>query len=97
MADLPKWARTEEGEEGGGTLGDKLVDKPEDEEGEDKPPTLDEPDEGGLPMRTEESALASRALCFFRMLAIITVILALVVIGTNCYIIYKRFEELKGK
>lgn len=97
MSDLPKWARTDEVEAGSaGDLGDKLVDEAV---GEDSKPAVPAPEPEAAPSHdeAEESGLASRALCFFRMLAILTVVLALVVIGTNCYIIYDKFEELKGE
>lgn len=97
MADLPKWARTEEAAGGGGELGDKLVDE---ETGEDKPDApVPAAEEGSVHSEHQEmdSGLASRALCFFRTLSILTGLLALVVIGTNGYIIYDRFGDLKGE
>ena len=95
MSDLPKWAQGEGDEAAAGDLEDKLVD----ESGESKPtpsadPASDAEDARPAP---QESPLASRALCFFRCLSVLTVILALVVIGTNCYIIYKRYNEIKGE
>lgn len=95
MADLPKWATNEEAAAAGeGDLADKLVDEAVGG-GEDKP---DVP-EDGVPEHAPppESGLASRALCFFRFLAVLTVLLALAVIGTNCYIIYDKFKDLKGE
>lgn len=97
MSDLPKWAQGDDGEgASGGDLEDKLVD----ESGQSKPTPAPAPesDSGGdaPPAAPQESPLASRALCFFRFLCVITVVLALVVIGTNCYIIYKRYDEIKG-
>lgn len=95
MADLPKWATNEEAAATGeGDLADKLVDEAVGG-GEDKP---DIPEDAGPEHAPPpESGLASRALCFFRFLAVLTVLLALAVIGTNCYIIYDKFKELKGE
>eukprot|EP00904_Undaria_pinnatifida_P011989 jgi/Undpi1/7920/HiC_scaffold_24.g10392.m1 len=98
MSDLPKWAQGDDGEgASGGDLEDKLVD----ESGQSKPTPAPAPesDSGGdaPPAAPQESPLASRALCFFRFLCVITVVLALVVIGTNCYIIYKRYDEIKAR
>lgn len=95
MSDLPKWAQGEGDEAAAGNLEDKLVD----ESGETKPTPAPAPesDHGDAPQAPQESPLASRALCFFRFLSVLTVILALVVIGTNCYIIYKRYDEIKGE
>lgn len=45
----------------------------------------------------EDSSVWSRTLCFFRFLSVLTVLLALVVIGTNCYIIYERADDIKGE
>lgn len=96
MSDLPKWAQDGEDASAGGDLGDKLVD----ESGGSKPsspaPAAPASDAGSHHER-QESGLASRALCLFRFLAVLTVLLALVVIGTNCYIIYDRGGELKGE
>lgn len=100
MSDLPKWAQgdgegTSGGSTGGGGLEDKLVDE---EAGAPAaapaaaPPASDPANE-----TVEDSGLASRALCFFKFLAILTVLLALVVIGTNCYIIYKQADKIKGE
>lgn len=97
MSDLPKWARTDEGEgAGAGDLGDKLVDEAG---GEETKPAVPIPEADVAPSHhePEDSGLASRTLCFFRMLAILTVLLALVVIGTNCYIIYDKFNSLKAR
>lgn len=98
MADLPKWARTDDVEGAGGDLGDKLV---EQSESDAKPPPPDEAadrvhDEEDVRV-IEESPLASRALCLFRTLVVVTIILALAVIAANCYIIYERFDELMGE
>lgn len=97
MSDLPKWAQGEEEAAASGDLADKLVDeaagvKPDE-------PEVNEPSEAGSedPSPREDSGLASRALCFFRFLAVLTVVLALVVIGTNCYIIYKQADDIKGE
>ena len=89
MSDLPKWAQGE----GDAAAADDLEDKLVDESGESKPtpPAGSDSDAGDAPPPApQESPLASRTLCFFRFLSVLTVILALVVIGTNCYIIYKR-------
>lgn len=95
MSDLPKWAQGEGDETATGNLEDKLVD----ESGESKPAPAPAPESDAEDARPapQESPLASRALCFFRCLSVLTVILALVVIGTNCYIIYKRYDEIKAR
>lgn len=96
MSDLPGWAKGE-GEQAApsGDLADKLVDeaagvKPEESADAAAAAEVEEPP-------PEDSGLASRALCFFRFLAVLTVLLALVVIGTNCYIIYDKYGEIKGE
>lgn len=98
MSDLPNWAKGEGGEPKA-DLADKLVDeaagvKPE--ESADAAAAAD-PAAAGSEHAQEDSGLASRALCFFRFLAVLTVVLALVVIGTNCYIIYDKYTEIKGE
>ncbi|CAM9444460.1 unnamed protein product [Pylaiella littoralis] len=96
MSDLPGWAKGE-GEQAApsGDLADKLVDeaagvKPEESADAAAAAEVEEPP-------PEDSGLASRALCFFRFLAVLTVLLALVVIGTNCYIIYDKYGEIKAR
>lgn len=96
MSDLPKWAQGEGEGESSGALADKLVD----ESGGDKPSSPAAPaasDAGSEHPPRDDSGLVSRTLCFFRFLAVLTVVLALVVIGTNCYIIYERYDEIKGE
>lgn len=95
MSDLPKWAQDGEDASAGGDLGDKLVD----ESTTSKPssPAPAPASDADSNHEREDSGLVSRALCFFRFLAVLTVLLALVVIGTNCYIIYDRGGELKGE
>lgn len=99
MSDLPGWAKGD-GEAATPSLGDKLVD----EAANVKPAETAESaaaaaeasgadsDHGGA-----EDRPASRVLCFFRLLACLTVLLAFVVIGTNCYIIYDKYDEIKGE
>lgn len=99
MSDLPGWAKTE-GEAPSADLADKLVDeaagvKPE--EGADVEAADAAGSTAGSERPPEDSGLASRALCFFRFLAILTIVLALIVIGTNCYIIYDKYDEIKGE
>lgn len=90
MSDLPQWAKGDE--EGGGNtdLEDKLVD-------EAKP---DEPESATVEVEADEVPdridSGSRVLFFFRFVAALTVIMALVLIATNCYIIYKSYEDLQG-
>ncbi|CAB1102351.1 unnamed protein product [Ectocarpus sp. CCAP 1310/34] len=100
MSDLPNWAKGE-GEEPKADLADKLVDeaagvKPE-ESADAAAAAATDPAAAGSNHAHEDSGLASRALCFFRFLAVLTVVLALVVIGTNCYIIYDKYTEIKAR
>lgn len=100
MSDLPNWAKGEGGEPKA-DLADKLVDeaagvKPEESASAAAAAAAD-PAAAGSDHAREDSGLASRALCFFRFLAVLTVLLALVVIGTNCYIIYDKYTEIKGE
>ncbi|CAN0208258.1 unnamed protein product, partial [Ectocarpus sp. 13 AM-2016] len=100
MSDLPNWAKGEDGEPKA-DLADKLVDeaagvKPE-ESADAAAAAATDPAAAGSDHAHEDSGLASRALCFFRFLAVLTVVLALVVIGTNCYIIYDKYTEIKGE
>ncbi|CAM9678596.1 unnamed protein product, partial [Hapterophycus canaliculatus] len=99
MSDLPGWAKGDGESAPEPNLADKLVDeaagvKPE--EGAGAAPA----DVAGSVAGSEtpeESGLASRTLCFFRFLAVLTVLLALIVIGTNCYIIYEKYSEIKAR
>lgn len=90
MSDLPQWAKGDE--EGGGNtdLEDKLVDeaKPDEPESSTVEVEVDE-----VPERIDSG---SRVLFFFRFVAALTVIMALVLIATNCYIIYESYDELQG-
>lgn len=90
MSDLPQWAKGDE--EGGGNtdLEDKLVDEAKHDEPESSTVEV-EADE--VPGRIDSG---SRVLFFFRFVAALTVIMALVLIATNCYIIYKSYDDLQG-
>ena len=91
MADLPQWAK---GDEEGATnkdLEDKLV-----EEGTSKPDASEAP-ETGPEEPADDGRGMSKVLCFFRFLAALTVIMALVVIGTNIYIIYENYSDIQGE
>ncbi|CAM9314044.1 unnamed protein product [Scytosiphon promiscuus] len=99
MSDLPGWAKGEGEAPTEPTLADKLVDeaagvKPEETAGTAPADTAGSTAGSDTP---EDSGLASRALCFFRFLAVLTVLLALIVIGTNCYIIYDKYSEIKAR
>lgn len=99
MSDLPGWAKGENEPAPEPNLADKLVDeaagvKPEESAGATPADTAGSTAGSDTP---EDSGLASRALCFFRFLAVLTVLLALIVIGTNCYIIYDKYSEIKGE
>lgn len=101
MSDLPGWAKGDGAPPPSGDLADKLVDeaagvKPE-ESAEAAAAAAAEASASGSDHAHEDSGLASRALCFFRFLAVLTVLLAFVVIGTNCYIIYDKYDEIKGE
>lgn len=102
MSDLPGWAKGDGEPAPTGDLADKLVDeaagvKPAESADAAAAAAAAEASASGSDRPHEDSGLASRALCFFRFLAILTVLLALVVIGTNCYIIYDKYDEIKGE
>lgn len=98
MSDLPGWAKGE-GEAAAPSLGDKLVDeaagvKPE--ESASAAAAAADTSVAGSEHGHEEKG-PSHVLCFFRFLQVLTVLLALVVIGTNCYIIYDQYAKIKGE
>lgn len=103
MSDLPGWAKGDGEPAPSGDLADKLVDeaagvKPaESADAAAAAAAAAEASVSGSDRPHEDSGLASRALCFFRLLAVLTVLLAFVVIGTNCYIIYDKYNEIKGE
>lgn len=99
MSDLPGWAKGDGEPAPSGDLADKLVDEAAGVKPEESAAAAAAADasSSGSDHAREDSGLASRALCFFRFLAVLTVLLAFVVIGTNCYIIYDKYDEIKGE
>lgn len=98
MSDLPGWAKGE-GEAAAPSLGDKLVDEAANVKPEESAAAAAaaEASGGDSDHGRDDDRPASRVLCFFRFLAVLTVLLAFVVIGTNCYIIYDKYDEIKGE
>lgn len=98
MSDLPGWAKGE-GEAAAPSLGDKLVDESANVKPEEggAAAAAAETSGGDSDHGNDDESPASRVLCFFRLLAVLTVLLAFVVIGTNCYIIYDKYDEIKGE
>lgn len=100
MSDLPGWAKGD-GEAAAPSLGDKLVDeaanvKPEESADAAAAAAADTSGADSDHGRHDDRD-TSRVLCFFRFLSVLTVLLAFVVIGTNCYIIYDKYNEIKGE
>lgn len=98
MSDLPGWAKGD-GEPAAPSLGDKLVDEAAGVKPAESAAAAAAAEASGADSDhgRDDSRPASRVLCFFRLLAVLTVLLAFVVIGTNCYIIYDKYDEIKGE
>ncbi|CAM9707287.1 unnamed protein product, partial [Choristocarpus tenellus] len=97
MADEPSWVK-EEGEIGGGSdLGEKLVPEGDtigiDPTSPQPMPVTPRPVSSAQSAKDDDRGL-SKTLCFFRFITILTILLALVVLGANGYIIYVDFDEL---
>eukprot|EP00903_Cladosiphon_okamuranus_P020289 g18619.t1 len=98
MSDLPGWAKGE-GEAAAPSLGDKLVDEAANVKPEESAAAAAaaEASGGDSEHGRDDDRPTSHVLCFFRFLSVLTILLAFVVIGTNCYIIYDQYAVIKAR